>query len=326
MDTKSLISVLFAASLTAAFTMSAPVLAGGISAGTLIENTATATFDDGGTPTTITSNTVTVRVDELLDVTVTSLDSGALEAATGEVVLTFEVTNQGNGPEAFELIANPAVPGSDFEATVTDIAIDTNDNGVYDPGVDTILTAPQTTPVLAADAALTVFVIVEVPEGVSDGEASEVELLANAVTGTGEPGTVFEGAGEGGGDAIVGSTGASALAKGALLVGVSEVELVKAVTLVDPFGGESAVPGSIATFTLTANVSGSAPVADLVVTDAIPEGTTYVAGSLALDASPLSDAADDDAGEADQASGISVNLGTVAGGAVHSITFDVTID
>ena len=63
----------------------------------------------------------------------------------------------------------------------------------------------------------------------------------------------------------------------------------------------------------------------VVVADSFPGGTTYGAGSLALDAAGLTDASDADAGEA-TASGISVNLGTVAGGTSHSVTFDVTID
>ena len=160
----------------------------------------------------------------------------------------------------------------------------------------------------------------------SDGEATEVELTADAVTGTGAPGTVFTGQGVDGGDAIVGSTSATASSSGTIVVGITTVDLTKSVVLADPFGGTSAVPGSVATFTINATVAGSGSVDELVVTDAIPDGTTYVANSLALDGGALTDASGDDAGEASDASGISVDLGTVAGGTVHSITFDVTID
>lgn len=326
MDTHNFAKPLFGTCVVAAFTISTPALAEGVSAGTLIENTATATYDAGDGPQTAQSNTVTVRVDELLDVTVTSLDSGPVGAAPGEAVLTFEVTNQGNGPEAFRLTANPAVASNDFDAVVTSIVADTNGNGTYDPGVDEVLTAPETTRELDADEALVVFVILEVPDEALDGAASNVELLAEAVTGTGVPGSVFAGQGPGGGDAIVGSTGAEGTATGSLLVGITTVELTKSVALLDPFGGTSAVPGSVATFTITATVSGSGSIADLVVTDGIPDGTTYSAGTLALDGASLTDAGGDDAGEASQASGISVDLGTVDGGTAQSITFDVTIN
>ena len=88
----------------------------------------------------------------------------------------------------------------------------------------------------------------------------------------------------------------------------------------------SAVPGSIVTFTIVAEVSGSGSVSDLVVADIIPDGTTYVTGSLALDGDPLTDAAGDDAGEASDADGITVDLGSVSAPATQSISFNVTID
>ncbi|MEM7666721.1 MAG: hypothetical protein AAF250_12770 [Pseudomonadota bacterium] len=325
MDTQITSKALLVASVAAVFTVASPALAEGVDAGTLIENTATATYDDGDGPKTVDSNTVTVRVDELIDVTVTSLNSGPVAANPGEAILTFEVTNPGNGPEAYQLTANPAVAGNDFDTVVDSIAVDTNGNGVYDPGVDEILTAPETTAVLAPDEAITVFVLLTVPAGVTDGQESDVELTADAVTGTGTPGTLFAGQGVDGGDAVVGTTTASASAIGELLVGITSVDLIKAATIADPFGGTSAVPGAVVTFTITADVAGSGSVDDLVLTDAIPTGTTYSAGTLALDGAPLTDAAGDDAGQA-SATEISVDLGTVVGGTSRAITFDVTID
>lgn len=301
-------------------------LATGVTAGTLIENTAVASYDDGAGARTINSNTVTVRVDELLDVTLTSLDPGPITTRPGDAVLTFELTNQGNGPEAFRFTANSAVAGNDFDVVVRSIAIDSNGNGVYDEGVDQILTAPETTAILAPDTVLTVFVLVTVPVDAADTEIGNVDLTAEAVTGSGAPGTVFAGQGVDGGDAIVGTTGAIATARGALIVGVANVELIKSVTLRDPFGGTSAVPGTIATFTIRAEVTGSGTINDLVITDLIPDGTTYAPGTLALDGAALSDAEDGDAGSASDTAGIAVDLGDVVATANRSVTFDVVID
>ena len=309
----------------AAALITTPAHAGGVKAGTLIENTASATYDGGAGPVTIPSNTITVKVDELLDVTVTSRDSGPVSAAPGSAVLTFELTNTGNGPEAYTLTANPAVAGNDFDTTVNGIAVDTNGNGVYDPGVDQMLTGPATTAAIAADASLTVFVLVTIPGGVADGDQSDVSLLAEAVTGTGAPGTAFAGQGAGGGNAIVGSTGANATATGSLSVGITDVDLIKSATVRDPFGGTGIVPGATITYAIRAEVKGSGSVSDLVVTDAAPADTTYVAGSLKLDGATLTDAADADAGRSNT-SGISVDLGTVSGGSSRTVTFQVTID
>ena len=316
----------FASTLALSVFLAAPAAyAAGVEAGTLIENTATATYEDGTGSVSVPSNTVTLRVDEVLDVTVTSLNSGPVSASSGSAVLTFEVTNIGNGPEAFRLTANPAISGNDFDTEIESIAVDTNGNGTYDPGVDQILTAPETTEVLDAGEAIKVFVITTIPGLVVDGQESTVDLLAEAVTGTGTPGTVFAAQGVDGGDAIVGGNGADDNATGSIIIGITTVDLVKSATVSDPWGGTSAVPGAVVSYTITANVTGRGTVSDLVVADLFPAGTTYAAGTLALDAAGLTDAADTDAGES-SATGISVDLGTVAGGTSHSVTFDVTID
>jgi uncharacterized repeat protein (TIGR01451 family) len=317
----ALASVILAGALSPAI-----ALAEGVTAGSLIQNTAVANYDENGIQRSVNSNTVTVKVDELLDVTLTSLNPGPITAANGNAVLTYELINQGNGPEAFRLTANPAVAGNEFESTPRAIAVDSNNNGTYDEGVDQILTQPQTTEVLAADARLTVFVLVDIPQGTADGQRSAVELTAEAVTGSGSPGTAFSGAGVDGGYAIVGSTGAQAIARGALINSAANLQLLKSVTLRDPFGGTRALPGTIATFTIEARVSGSGSLNNLVVTDPIPAGTSYSVGTLALDGAALSDAADGDAGTASDTGWISVTIGNVAAGTNHAITFNVVID
>lgn len=321
----SLASVLVPAMLASALAP-ATASAGGVTAGTLIENIAVASYDEAGVQRSVNSNTVTVRVDELIDVTLTSLDPGPVTARPGNAVLTFELTNQGNGPEAFRLAANTAVAGNEFDVSFRAIAIDSNGNGTYEVGIDAILAEPQTTAVLASAERLTVFVLVTVPQGTADAKTAKVDLVAEAVTGTGAPGTSFAGAGVDGGYAIIGTTGARVAARGALISTVASVQLAKSVTLRDPFGGTSAVPGSVASFTIEARVEGTGSVNNLVVTDAIPAGTTYVPGTLALDATALTDAADGDAGAASDAGGISVNLGNVATGTRRAITFNVTVN
>lgn len=313
------------AAASAVLLFGSPAYAGGVTAGSLIENTAQATYDTPDGPETVDSNTVTLMVDELLDVTVSSVDSGPITTRPGSDILTFEITNTGNGPEAFTLTANPTVAGNDFGVTIDGIAVDTNGNGVYDAGIDTILSSPETTSEIAADGSLTIFVLVTVPAGVADTEVSQIELLAEAVTGTGTPGTSFAGAGANGSNAVVGLSGADGTATGQLIVALTTVDLVKSASIVDPFGGSSPVPGAVITYTITANVAGSASIDNLVVTDTYPAGTTYVPGTLALNGGGLTDASGDDAGTA-SATAISVDLGTVSGGSAPAITFNVTID
>ena len=310
----------------AAILVAEPAYANGVPAGTVIENTASATYSDGGgAPQTVDSNTVTVQVDELLDVTVTSQDGSAVPINSATAVLSFEITNTGNGAEAYDLTANPAVTGNDFDVTIEGIAYDSNGNGVYDPGVDVLLAAGEATPELAADASLTVFVIVSAPGGVADAQTSQVELVAEAVTGTGSPGDTFAGLGTDGSDAVVGTTGANGQDAGALIASIATLTLTKSATISDPFGGSEAVPGATITYTIVASVSGSGNISDLRVTDATPTSTTYTAGSMTLDTVALTDAVDTDAGSAD-AAGIDVLIGNANAGDTYTVSFDVTID
>ncbi len=239
-------------------------------------------------------------------------------------MLSFSVTNTGNGPEVFVLTADPNVAGNAINTTIDSLAIDTNANGVYDPGVDALVANGGQSPSIAPDSPLTVFVLVS-SAGAADGATSQVNLLAQAATGTGAPGTVFAGAGEGGGAAVVGSTGADDAARGSLVASAVSVALVKTATVRDPFGGSQPVPGARITFQIVASASGSGSVSDLIVTDAIPASTTYAANSLALDSAPLTDLSDGDAGTA-SGSGISVNVGTTDAGTSHTVTFDVTVN
>jgi len=301
--------------------------AAGTVAGTDIQNTAQASYTaPDGSIVQIPSNTVTITVDELLDVNVTSNDPADISTSPGatDQVLTFQITNTGNGQEAFRLTADTAVGGDDFDPTLQQIVLDSNGNGVYDPGVDTVYVAGTNDPDLAPDANITVFVITTIPAAQTDGERAEVSLIAEANTGTGTPGTSFDGQGQGGGDAVVGSTGADDDDSGFFAVQEALVTLVKTATISDPFGGDRAVPGSVITYNLVATISGSGTLNNVIISDPIPASTTYVPASITLDTVSLTDAADADQGAFD-GSEISVNADNVPAGETRTVTFEVTI-
>lgn len=88
-----------------------------------------------------------------------------------------------------------------------------------------------------------------------------------------------------------------------------------------------AVPGAVLRYTITVqnDATSSADGNNVVINDPIPTDTTYVAGTIILDGSPLTDASDADAGSFN-GSAIRVDLGDVAPGASHVVTFDVVVD
>lgn len=313
--------------LLASASFASPAFAAGTPAGTDITNVATASYETpGGSTIDVDSNPVVIKVDELLDVVVDNTDPGDVATQPGDTgeVLTFQVTNSGNGNEAFTLDADVAVTGDDFDPTLVQIVLDTNDNGVYDPGVDDVYVAGTNDPALDPDESITVFVIVDTPTGPTDGDRAEVSLSAVAVTGSGAPGTSFNGQGDGGGDAVVGTTGADDDDSGFLAIQAAILDLIKSATVLDPFGGSTAVPGSVITYQIVANVTGTGSLTNLVVSDPVPADTAYVPASIVFEGTGQTDATDTDEGSFDGTQ-ISVDMGTVTSGESRTITFQVTI-
>lgn len=305
----------------------APVLASGTPAGTSIDNFATATWDGAGGTQSTTSNLVKLRVDELLGVAVASSDPGPVPAANGDIgkVLKFQVTNAGNGSEAFVLSALSTVGGDDFDPALTSIVVDTNGNGAYDAGVDTVYVAGAGNPVLAPDASIAIFAVSTMPAIAADGARGTMRLSATAATGSGTPGTLLAGLGQGGGDAVVGVTTGRAEADGAYLLASVAVAFVKTATTADPFGGIRALPGSVITYSLVATLTGSGSLTNLKLSDTIPAGTAYQPGSLMLNGAALTDTADADGGLF-AANAVSVTLPTAAAGSAHFVSFKVKIN
>lgn len=314
---------------TAAFTGLAagnPAWATGTLAGTLIQNTANATYSSGSGTTTIQSNTVTVKVDQVIGVAVTALTSTPVTIGASTSVLMYQVTNTGNGTDSFDLTGAPNVSGNAFNATLQTVAIDTNGNGIYDPGVDTVITNGAASQAMAPDASIKVFLIVAAPATATDAQTSQVRLTGTSVTGSGTPGTLFAGKGVGGVDAVVGASGGTANALAGLIASLATVTLTKSATVADPYGGTNPVPGALVTYSILAHVTGSGTANSLQVTDSFPAGTTYQAGTMTLAGTVLTDVADGDAGTATQ-TGITVQLGNLVGGSADkTITFKVKIN
>jgi hypothetical protein len=280
-------------------------------AGTVVSNTARLDYDVDGQRNRVNSNTVNLIVAERLDVAVIG-ESAEAPTPSREVPRTvaFLVTNLGNGRENFDLTT--AANG----AAVLAIVADSNNDGIYDPTIDR--PAPDARLPLDAGQTARVFVVVGDVQ-----DAFEVSLTATAVTGSGTPGSVFDGRGDLGGDAVVGQTGATATAT--LLGGLSDrlrdPTLLKSQSVLAPDGSTRAIKGAIITYRLEARFVRAT--AAVEIADPIPPGTAFVPGSLALDGIALSDAPDTDPGSFDGGA-VGVALGDVSAG-LRQISFQVEI-
>jgi hypothetical protein len=307
------------------------------SAGTVVSNAATANYTIGVTPGVATA-AVDFTVLEVIDVAV-SWDDGAnifVSSPDSDQVATFTVVNTGNGTEAFTLsVANVASPADDFDfdpISNVEIYLDTNGNGVFEPGTADDLYIPSTNdPMIPQNGSQLLFVVADVPASQPDLAEGHLQLTATStnVTVGGQPaGTVLAAAGDGGVDAVVGSTLGDGEATAIFQVSSVVVTLTTEVDLVvDPYGTATFVPTAEVTYLDTLIVSGGTAIL-LTASNPIPANTTFKPGSITLNGVSLTDQSDGDAGRFDSAANgsIEIVLGDTIGGTTNEIRFTVIID
>jgi uncharacterized repeat protein (TIGR01451 family) len=323
---------LLALSLLALWGVSNPAAAIGVVAGTEIQNTAQVSYTIGATPVTTASNTVAVTVAEVLDVVVT-LQSATTTVSPGAAnqVLVYRLTNTGNSSEGFRLTLTSVLGGDEFDPVpaTPSIYFDTDGSGTLTPA-DTPYTPGANDPVLLQDTFVTVLVVNNIPTGLANGARGLSQLEADALTGTGAPGTVFAGQGPGGTDAVVGTTGADGEATGQYVVADITLTAVKTSTVTDPFGGARPIPGARIRYQVVVTATGTGTAVGASFRDPIPANTTFVPGSITFNGNPLTDStADADAGgySTSPAPAVQASLGdlTQASGP-QTLVFDVTIN
>ena len=305
--------------------------AAGTPAGTVISNTASVDFDLGGSALSLNSNTVTVTVVERIDV-VTTLRSPQILVSPGDTgqAALFTIANTGNGTETFTLAIDSTLIGDDFDPdpAVPAIYFDTDGSGDFNVG-DVAYQPGVNDPVLAADETINVFIVNDIPGTATNGQRGLSQLTATSTTGSGNPGDVFAGQGDGGVDAVIGTTGGEGSDVAEYLVSDVQITIQKSQLVSDPFGGTEPVPGATVTYTVTVEVTSTGTATASTLRDPIPQFTTFVPGSITLNSNAISDAADTDEGEFDTSGAptVIVRLGdlTLADGQ-QTVTFDVTID
>lgn len=312
------------------------VYAAGTPAGTEIANQATISYVIDATNYIGESNTTTTQVSELIDVNCVWQDSVNVSVNPGDMarVLTFRVTNTGNGTDEYTLSLMSTVSGDDFDPLPVSLYLDVDNNGAYDPSTDIQYQAGINDPFLTADGGITVFVLNDIPIGLLDGDLGESELNATSNTVisanvTRTPGVRIQGGGDGGTDAVIGNSSGSVSDTGVYEVSTANISIIKSASIVDRLGGSQATTGAVITYSLVVIASGSGTALDSMVTDLIPAETTYNSGTLTLNGVPLTDVADIDAGDVGGTTPgtVTVYLGDIpAGSPTQVITFDVTIN
>lgn len=312
-------------------------MAAGTPAGTTISNTATLEYSVDGTPfPPENSNTATLRVDELIALTLTWQDGSPVAVGTPDAntPLTFALTNTGNGIETFTLSRNLGLSGDQYDplASSTPLYVESNGTPGLQTGVggDTAYSGSVTLPANAgSNSTVMLYVVSDTPAGLAQGDLGDVRLTAASATpgASGSAlGTVLAGAGDGGSDAVVGVPLGQATAIGRYQVNGLAVVIAK--SLLSPTNPAALTPGATVTYQLTLTLSGTGIATNLVLSDPIPAGITYLAGSAQLSGSPncnpCTDAADADP-VSFSAGTLAAMLGNIAAPATFVLTFNAQL-
>lgn len=212
--------------------------------GTVIGNQATATYQDAtGTARTSASNLVQTTVSQVKSFTLTA--NGAKTAAPGQTVYyPHSITNTGNGTDTYAL--NAPTTGGGFTHTGLVYYVDANADGIPD----------NFSPITTTG---------NVPAGTQFNFV--VAGVVPAATAVGTTGTIIVSATDTGANTVT-NTDTTTVANSA--VGVTKVMSVTA--------GPSPSAAPI-TVTLTYKNTGTQAATNVALTDALPTGMTYVAGS-----------------------------------------------
>jgi len=294
---------------------SVALYAKGTLSGTVVDNRAEIHYSLGGIDHNLSSNQDSFLVDKVVDLQIDWQDITPVETGAGDSdrVLTFVLTNLGNGEDHFTL-THEHNTSSDFLPTNAQIYSDSNANGSYDPGTDLLVTDLN----LSADANRTLFVVADIPSDANASQQAHEGILA-ASTSTADTGADRQ-------DQIdVAVRQGSDRDQG--VYRVRDYFLLTHKSAVVHSDDNATHTGTVLTYMIDLSIGGHAAgrtIDHVVLRDQIPAGTRYVAGSLRLDAASLSDPADGDVGSFDGAA-IHVNVGTISGTAHKRVTFDVQI-
>ncbi len=273
----------------------------GTLAGTTITNTATISYSVNAIAQTAATTSNSVVVDRKVIFTVTGAGSTTTVTPGQSVAYdTFTLLNSSNDTLDFSLATvnqttggSAAHGGTDgFDVTGFTYYIDTNGNGVYDPGTDQQITWLDE---VAPDASKTVFVVASVPLAASNTQVAGVVLTATAAqggstgsqgstltasTGAWTPGTVQTVFADAAGSTDAQYDGKYS-AKGDFTVYAPVLTLSKLSTVIsDPINGTTnpkSIPGATVEYCIVVqNGSGGAPTTALAVSDPIPTQVTYL--------------------------------------------------
>lgn len=327
--------------------------AAGTTAGTTITNTVTVNFQVGGVAQNSVSASNNFTVDRKINLSVSEDGSATTQVSPGQTaaVTSFIVSNTSNAPLDLLLAATNRSGGSaahggtdNFDVSNLAIYRDTNNDGIYTSGTDTLVTYLDQ---VAADTNTRVFVVSDIPLGRSTGDVAGVRLTATAAeaTAAGSAGaavTETAGANTAGVDTVFADTNAAGntardgihFAEDDYTILAASITATKTSTVIsDPFNGTTnpkLIPGAVVEYCIVvSNSAGGATATNLAISDTLPATTTYDPSfGVKVNGTVTSGTCNPDGAIAGSfASGVvSGTIPTLAASATRTVLFRVTVN
>lgn len=348
----SRLKLLTTSSLAATLLIAAvPAHAAGVAAGTSITNNVTVDFQVSGVNQTQRNASDTFVVDRVINLTVAEVGNVTTNVVPGQTgaAVAFTLTNTSNEVLDFALTATQLASGTAahggtdiFDVTTFGIFFDTNTNGVYNAGTDLAATFVDE---LAADAAVTLFLVGSVPIGQTNGQVAGVILTATAREG---------GVAAAQGAAITQTTGANTAAKDTVFAdtaGVSDaarngahaddddftvVTATLGVTkssrvISDPVNNltnPKMIPGAVIEYCIAIANTGGAAATSIVINDPVPAQLGFVSSSILLNGTTTGATCNSDgvAGGTYSAPTVSGTIASIAAGTTRTLVFRATVN
>ena len=353
--------IIFGAPLVVWFCLTAvEALAAGTPAGSIITNVATVTYTKSGVSYTNESNVNTLVVDDKVAFTLTAADvSSVTITSSGRACMTYTLTNTGNATHDYTL--NAAVTGTPgfTPATGPKFYIDSAGTVLLpsDPNAGGLPYISS----LAPDSSITIYMFITAPAQLTDGQnifylvtaesyqqanlgtinppvKSSVQAATDATANksmnpTARYVVLADGHGNGGDADRDGKYAVTARDGNSNSIGFRaqslEVNIVKSSTVIDRSGGSQPASGATIRYSISVSATGSGTASGVVITDPLPANTSYTAGTLKLNGTLLTDAADSDAGDVGGTTPgtVTVRLGDMTSASPAQVmSFDVKID
>lgn len=342
-----------ASGLAVAALGASPAFADGTTAGVTITNTVTLNYKVGGVDQTAVTASDSFTVDRKVNLVVAEVGSTTTTVSPGQTsaVTAFTVTNSSNAALDFALAATQLSGGTaahggtdNFNVSNVRIFADTNSNGSFDAGTDTLITYLDQ---VAADTTRRVFVVVDVPLGRTSNDVAGVRLTATAAeaTAAGSVGaaiTQTSGANTSGVDTVFADSNANGntardgihFAEDDYTVASAALTVTKSSRIIsDPLNGTTEpkmIPGAIVEYCVAvANGAGSATATNIAVSDTLPTATTFVSAFGILVNGTVTGStcnADGATGGAHASGVVTATLSDIAAGVTRTALFRVTVN